>query len=579
MSMATSHVRQSLRLRAAGRNRLALPVRKSLRKAASIRWTLTHSCVCWAAVLLAVGAVVPARAQSPGPAAGTPPAPQSNADFRASAKRLSDIYQIVEENYANAVNPDVAIYGPSGSTAVGAISGMLRTLDPHSNFFDPTRYTALRQQMEGYYGVGMVIEARPEGTGKLVTEVAQPLPGSPAFRAGLRPGDIISAVDGRSTMSMDSTRVADILRGPEGTQVRVSVLRKGVNHPLEFTLTRQKITETSVDSAFMIRPGVAYIHIDTFNEVTNAQLSAALNRLGQDNFKGLILDLRNNLGGLLQQAVEVASHFLRTNQLIVYHYGRSSPMQRYYVTQGEQGPEYPIVVLINGNTASAAEIVTGALQDHDRALVIGQRSFGKGLVQTEFPLSDKTMLLLTTAHYYTPSGRLIQRDYSDLSLYDYYNHYDPEPLPHTQARLTDGGRVVYGGGGITPDIPVAPTKLNSAEERLNNAGVFLDFARSYLGTHKTVPRDFRADRKTLDAFKAFLPSDGVTLSPRDLDLNEPFIRDHIQTQIISSIYGIEAANEVTVDRDPLVLKSLDSFGQARSLLVKAQRYMASRGEQ
>jgi carboxyl-terminal processing protease len=508
------------------------------------------------------------------------PPPKSNADFRAGVRKLSDVYRIVEQSYADPVNPDLAIYGPHGSNSVGAISGMLRMLDPHSNFFDPSNYAILRQQMEGnYYGVGMEIGPRPTKMGKVVTEVREPLPGSPAFRAGLRPGDVISAVNGRPTVNMDSTQVADLLRGPEGTRVSVSVLREGITHPLSFELTRQRITPLSVDSAFMIRPGVAYIHIQTFNEVTNDQLSAALNQLDQNNFKGLILDLRGNLGGLLQEAVEVASHFLRTNQLVVYHYGRNSAMHRYYVIQGEQGPEYPMIVLIDANTASAAEIVAGALQDHDRALVVGERSFGKGLVQTEFPLSDETMLLLTTAHYYTPSGRLIQRDYSDISLYDYYNHYDPVRPPHPQARLTDGGRVVYGGGGITPDVAVPPVDLNSTEERLRDAGVFLDFGRRYLATHQTVPRDFKPDRKVLDEFRAFLVSEGLAVSPEDFQENESFIREHIRTQIVESLYGSEAAKEIGVTSDPLVLKSLDDFGQARALLVRARRYMASRDEQ
>jgi carboxyl-terminal processing protease len=537
-------------------------------------WIAKRSYLCGIA-LLVLGVALGASAQQPVNEASPP---KSNADYKDSVKRLSDVYGVVERNYADPVNPDLAIYGPSGSNALGAISGALRVLDPHSNFFDPKRYAALRQQMQGdYYGVGMEIGPRPGSLGKIVTEVVEPLPGSPAFRAGLRPGDVITAVNDRSTINMDSTQVAEILRGPEGTSVRVSVLREGVDHPLEFTLTRQRITQLSVDSAFMIRPGIGYIHIGTFNEVTNDQLSAALNRLGQQNFKGLILDLRGNLGGLLEQAVEVASHFLRTNQLIVYHYGRSSPMRRYYVTQGEEGPEYPMIVLIDGNTASAAEIVTGALQDHDRALVMGQRSFGKGLVQTEFPLSDRTMLLLTTAHYYTPSGRLIQRDYSDLSMYDYYNHYDPTPPPHTQVRMTDGGRVVYGGGGITPDVTVPSAKLDGTQHKLEDAGVFLDFGRSYLASHKAVPRSFKADRKVLDEFKSFLASEHINVSPDDFDANESFIREHIRAQIVSTIYGVEAGTELGVESDPLVVRSLDNLGQARQLLVHAQRYMASRG--
>ncbi len=509
------------------------------------------------------------------------PAPQTGAGLQNSLKQFSAVYKLVEQNYADPVSPDLLIYGPSDNSRLGAIPSMLNSLDPHSTFFDPTRYAALREEMEGdYYGVGMRIGQGPGK--KMVTEVIYPLPDSPAFQAGLRPGDIITEVNGQSTLDMDSLRVADILKGPKGTVAHIAVLREGSKHPLDFTLTRQKITQLSVDSAFMIRPGIAYIHINTFNEVTDEQLTAALDRLGQDNFRGLVLDLRGNLGGLLNQAVAVASHFLRTNQLVVYHYGRSSSMRRYYVTQGEQGPQYPIIVLIDSNTASAAEIVTGALQDHDRALVMGQPSFGKGLVQTEFPLTDDTMLLLTTARYYTPSGRLIQRDYSHMSLYDYFNHYNPEPLPHSQARLTDGGRTVYGGTGITPDVTVPPVKWNTTQQKLGeplDINSFFEFGPSYLASHKSVPADFEPDRKVLDEFKKFIASQNIPVSDQDFSSNVQFIRENIRAQLISVIYGQQAGQQITIENEPLVLKALDSFGEARALLFNARRYMARRGQQ
>ncbi|HEV2498062.1 MAG TPA: S41 family peptidase [Terriglobia bacterium] len=495
-----------------------------------------------------------------------------------SLKTFSEVYGLIEQNYADPVPPDLTIYGPSGSNNIGAIPAMLRTLDPHSNFFDPTSFAKMQEEMRGdYYGVGMEIAPRPDKAGKMVTIVEQPLPDSPAFNAGLRPGDTIVEVDGKSTATLDSTQVADMLRGPRDTMVSVTVTREGVSHPLSFTLKRQKITQPSVDTAFMIRPDIAYIRINTFNETTNPELTDALNKLGQQDFKGLILDLRENRGGLLNQAVGVASHFLRKNQLIVYHNGRSSPEQKYYAETGEEGPEYPIIVLTNNNTASAAEIVTGALQDHDRALVMGQRSFGKGLVQTEYPLSNDTMLLLTTAHYYTPSGRLIQRDYSDISLYDYYNHYDPAPLPHTQARLTDGGREVFGGGGITPDIIVSPEKLNPTEEKLVAAGAFFDFGGRYLADHKTISEDFKPNGKALEAFRKFLASDNVNISAQDLKDNEEFIRQHIQEQLVRAIDGSPAADQIAIEDDPLVGRALDSLPQAKALLVQAQRYMAERG--
>ncbi|MGH9404834.1 MAG: S41 family peptidase [Terriglobia bacterium] len=526
-----------------------------------------------AGVLFVALCALEAGAQQPAPQ--TPP---GSSQIQPALKSFSDVYGLIEQNYASPLAPDPTIYGPPQSNSIGAIPAMLRTLDPHSNFFDPTSFAQMQEEMRGdYYGVGMQIGERPGKNGKMAVVVEQPLPDSPAFSAGLRPGDVISGVDGKATTGMDTAKVRDILRGPANTTVLITVTREGAPHPLQFTLKRQKITQHSVDAAFMVRPGIAYIHINTFNETTDPELSAALDRLGQESFKGLILDLRQNRGGLLNQAVGVASHFLRKNQLVVYHSGRSSPEQKYYAVHGEQGPEYPIIVLIDNDTASAAEIVTGALQDHDRAMVMGQQSFGKGLVQTEEPLSDNTMLLLTTAHYYTPSGRLIQREYSNLSTYDYYNHYDPNPLPRSQARLTDGGREVFGGRGITPDVAVPPVKLNATEQKLVDAGAFFDFGRSYLATHKSVPGDFRVNGRVLDEFKKFLPSESVSVSAQDFKANEAFIRQHIQTQLVQVIYGPEAAERITVEDDPLVARALGSFDQARQILAHAQRYMASRG--
>src|SRR5438477_5982895 len=223
-----------------------------------------------------------------------------------------------------------------------------------------------------------------------------------------------------------------MLKGPKGTVVRVTITREGYEAPLDFTITRDEISPRSVDDAFIMQPGIAYLHIDRFNETTNDELSTQLRRMSEKSLKGLILDLRGNPGGLLQEAVDVSEHFLEKHQLIVYHYGRHSKEKRYYANHGDGGNQYPIVVLIDRMTASAAEIVSGALQDHDRALVMGEPSFGKGLVQTVYPLSEKTGLALTTAHYFTPSGRLIQREYENLSLYDYL--YAPEQnqsAPHT----------------------------------------------------------------------------------------------------------------------------------------------------
>jgi carboxyl-terminal processing protease len=499
-----------------------------------------------------------------------------DSDVQASLKAFTRVYNVVEQNYADPVSPDRAIYGHN--SGAGAIAGMLRTLDPHSNFFDPRAFQLLREDQEGkYFGVGMTIQPRLNKMGKLTTVVVVPLPGSPAFRAGLRPGDTITSVDRKPTDGLTTSQVADLLRGPKGTTVHVSISREGSDGPLEFEITRDEIARRSVDLAFMIRPGIGYLHIGSFSETTNDELSEALNKFEHNSLRGMVLDLRNNPGGLLQEAVDVSDHFLDKNQLIVYHYGRRSKEKRYHATKGESGEAYPLVVLINRQTASAAEIVTGALQDHDRALVMGEPSFGKGLVQTVYPLSEHAGLALTTARYYTPSGRLIQRDYANVSLYDYYYHPELSAPAHNEMRLTDGGREVYGGGGITPDVEVADSKLNPAEEKLASHDVFFGFGKAYLGVHQTVSRDFQVDDAVMDEFKRYLQSDGAQLSDQEIQDNLEFIKNHIRLQLIGVIYGENEAQQISVENDPLVHKAIDSLPQAAQLLANARRYMASKG--
>ena len=499
-----------------------------------------------------------------------------DSDIKTSLSAFTRVYDIVEANYADPIDPDQSIYGPPNTT-IGAIPGALRTLDPHSNFFDPRQFALLREDQEAkYFGVGMQIRTMPGKLGKLVTYVERPIPGSPAYRAGLRTGDIVSKVDGKPTEGLNVSQVADLLKGPKGTKVHVTILREGYDQPLEFDIIRDEISPPSVDDVFMIRPNIGYIHIAKFDENTDDGLSAALRTLNEKNLRGLILDLRDNPGGLLPEAVEVSDHFLEKGQLIVYHSGRHSREKRYWATHTNDGNEYPMVVLINRMTASAAEIVTGALQDHDRALVMGEPSFGKGLVQTVYQLSEHTGLALTTAHYYTPSGRLIQRDYENVSLYDYY--YQPELTKpaHAEVRLTDGGREVYGGGGITPDVEVAPAKLNPTQETLRQHYAFEEFAKYYLGIHKTIPRDFEVTDPVLDDFKQFLAKQKIILSDANMTANLDFVKNDIHIELVHIMFGLAEAHRVTMASDPLVLKALDSMPQARELMAKAKRYVASR---
>src|SRR5215813_2882559 len=283
----------------------------------------------------------------------------SDGEIRDNIKEFTQVYDLVEKNYAEPVNPDKAIYN-------GAIAGMLRVLDPHSNFFDPKQYALLREDQRGkYYGVGMSVGPR---NNKVI--VIAPFVGTPAYKAGIRPGDVIAAVDGKPTDNMTTSEVADLLKGPKGTTVRITMLREGADHPLEFSVVRDEIPRYSVDLHFMIKPGIGYMHVSGFQETTEHEVAQALEEMG--DLKGLVLDLRQNPGGLLSEGVGVADKFLKKGQLIVSHHGRASAEKRYVAQHGNSGKDYPIVVLVNKGTASAAEIVAGAIQDHDRGLIVGE---------------------------------------------------------------------------------------------------------------------------------------------------------------------------------------------------------------
>ncbi len=489
---------------------------------------------------------------------------QSSADestFRDCLKQFTSVYQVVAQNYAEPLTgkkPGDVIYD-------GAIPEMLRTLDPHSTFYDPKAYARMQEDESGkYYGVGMYIQPQ---NNKVV--VVYPFEGSPAFKAGLRPGDVITAVDGKSTEGLDTVAVANLLKGPKGTHVTLTVSREGAAGPLTFDLVRQEIPHPSIDLKYEIRPGIAYIHITQFQETTGKEFADALDQFG--NLKGLILDLRGNPGGVLVEAVAVCDKLLNRGQIIVSQRGRAYPEQIYRATHGNDGHLFPIVVLVNHGTASAAEIVSGALQDHDRALIVGQVTFGKGLVQTVYPLSDGTGLALTTYHYYTPSGRLIQRNYNGVSLYDYfYNHDQPENLKNREVRLTDSGRTVYGGGGITPDYTIEPPKSDKFQDLLDAHNVFFNFTEHYLAD-RTVGRDFEVDNAVLDQFKKFLTSQNIAYTDQDLDGVMGWLKMNIKSSIMTSQFSEQAGLRVRANWDPMIAKALTYLPEAQTLEQTAEK--------
>ena len=490
-------------------------------------------------------------------------APSSDSEVRDSYKQFTQVYEMVEENYAEPVSADKAIYN-------GAIPGMLHSLDPHSNFFDPKSYSLLREEQRGkYYGVGMTVGPR---NNKVI--VIAPFAGTPAYRAGIHPGDIIAAVDGKATDNMSTADVADLLKGPKGTTVRITVLREGADHPLEFAVIRDEIPRYSVDLHFMIKPGIGYMHVSGFQETTEREVAQALEEMG--DVKGIVLDLRQNPGGLLSEGVGVADKFLKKGQLIVSHHGRSSPEKRYTAAHGNGGKDYPLVVLVNRGTASAAEIVAGAIQDHDRGLIVGETTFGKGLVQTVYPLAENTGLALTTARYYTPSGRLIQRDYSNLSLYDYYYAREKEENnANHEVKLTDSGRTVYGGGGILPDVKLPAVKSNKFQDTLLQRYAFFNFAKRYVVGHK-ITQNFEVDDVVLQDFRKFLDEEKITFTEAELIENHEWLRSNIKSELFVDSYGQEEGLKVRAETDPEVMKALELLPQARALAENARKVIAER---
>jgi carboxyl-terminal processing protease len=483
-----------------------------------------------------------------------------------SLKAFTKVYDVVEANFADSVKAEKAIYK-------GAIPGMLRTLDPHSNFFDPKDYKDLRTDQSGHYsGVGMMVGARNERT-----IVLAPFAGYPAYKAGLRAGDVLLEIDDKKTDGLTTTEIADRLKGMKGTPVQIKVQREGSNEPIVFNIIRAEIERSTVPDCFFIRPGIAYLDITQFGENTSKEMEDKLAKLPEKDIKGLVLDLRQNPGGLLTEGIDVAGHFLKRGELVVSHRGRTQPNKNFAVRHDGKGADYPVVVLVNRYTASAAEIVSGALQDHDRAWIIGENTFGKGLVQTVFPLSDNTGLALTTMHYYTPSGRLIQRDYTNQSFLDYYYHTNLDTKNTNDVKMTDSGRTVYGGGGITPDEKFVPTKLNKFQIELIRKYSMFNFSANWFGAHPTkLPAGWSPDEKLLNDFHDFLLKNKVDFTEMEFTENHLWIKDQLKREMYITAFSYEESQRVAIEQDPAVQKAVEALPKAKALLDSAKKQMVQR---
>jgi carboxyl-terminal processing protease len=483
-------------------------------------------------------------------------------------KSFTKVYDLVERNFADPVKADTSIYD-------GAIPGMLHTLDPHSNFFDPKAYAQMREdQRAHYFGVGMTV--RQDGD---KTIVAAPFGHSPAFRAGLRPDDAILEVNDKKTDGLTMTQVIDMIKGPRGTYVQLKIGRLGHDKPLTMNVMRDEIPRPSVSEAFWIKPGIAYLEVQNFtDENTSKEMAEKLSQLGEKDIKGLVLDLRNNPGGILNEGIEVAGHFLKKNQIVVSHRGRTQPNKSLTARRDGGGRDYPIVVIVNRNSASAAEIVSGALQDHDRAWILGETTFGKGLVQSVFTLSENTALALTTMHYYTPSGRLIQRDYSNISFLDYYYNPNRDQKNAADVKMTDSGRTVYGGGGITPDEKYTVPKLNKFQIEVFRHSGFFKFSASYFGPQETpkLPKGWQPDQDIVNQFHESLLKNKIEFTEEEFALNHDWVKEQLKREMYITAFSLEDSDRVRIEQDREVAQAVEALPKAQALVERTKKLLVQR---
>jgi carboxyl-terminal processing protease len=504
----------------------------------------------------------------------------TSADSSVTTTRIMSDYreavEVVEKNYIAAVDHE--------KVTDSSIQGLLWTLDPHSAFFTRDEFQKLTQeQASEFYGIGVSILQHRGGV-----FVQSVVPGTPADKAGLRYGDKFLEVDGKKAEDWTSAEVSKNVRGERGTPVKVKVERAGSPNPVDFEIVRGGVPLPSIRNYFLMPNGVGYVGLTGgFQETTASELGDAIGELQNQGMKSLILDLRGNPGGILEQAIAVMSRFVPSNKTVVSVKGRSSyATARELRTAGGGTDNFPLVVMINGGSASASEIVAGAVQDYGRGLVVGSDSFGKGLVQRVFRLPYGTGLTLTTARYYTPFGRSLQRDYSNGSIYDYYSHHEAEegesedPKPAGSPVTTPDGRTLYGGRGLEPDVKVKGQEFTQLRARVSDAAFF--FVRQLVAgkvagfeSYKVEkqnhsmdiqPGKFQIDEKLFEAFRNFTAADKANgLSPENLAAEADFAKTRLRLELATANYSNEAGIRVLLEVDPQVIKAIEVMPDARKL--------------
>jgi carboxyl-terminal processing protease len=493
-------------------------------------------------------------------------------DVRDTLRIYTELIATAHDRYGREVSYQDLVFA--------SIQGMLRTLDPHTSFLSPKAFSGMRErQAATFYGLGILVSMR---NGRLT--VVTPIEGTPASRMGVRAGDIITSIEGEATETMSIDEAIDKLKGPKDTQVKIEILRRGLDEALKLTVTRAEIPQTTVRYAYMVDKETGYLWLTDFNRSSAQEVADAVRHLREKGMKRLLFDLRNNGGGLLDQAIEIADQFVPRGGRIVETRGRTvDSMQAYRAAGDYPSIGLPVIVLVNRGTASAAEIVSGAIQDHDVGLIVGTPTWGKGLVQTVFNLPYGAGLALTTAKYYTPSGRLIQRDYT--SYYDYVAANEgageggASPAPRGEAFKTDLGRTVFGGGGITPDVLIEADELGPFEQFLLLRNAFGTFALDHLrergvgGDREVANASWRPQPELVGAFRTWLVKEKLATAEQVekgfAETKRPdYILRMIGAEILNARFGVEAQHRIMVEGDAQVQKALALFPQANQLLAQ-----------
>jgi len=457
-------------------------------------------------------------------------------------KRFTDVLSTVESEAAAPVNTEQAIYQ-------GAIPGLLRRLDPHSIFFDPQQFEQLKElERSTKKGFGSVVSVLP---GRVI--ILQTIPGTPSARSGLSPGDEILAINNVPLAQLDMEQLIQYLGYSRQQEAKLDVRRPGNARLLTFTLIPEEVASPAVDRFFHIRPGIGYVRITSFENETGDQLRKALESLGADKLKGLVLDLRNNPGGVMTAALDVSAMFLPAGAKLLSIRGRSKEAEEIKVHDKAKPFQFPVAVLINAKSASASEIVAGAIQDHDRGQVLGEPSFGKGLVQGVYPLSSSTGMALTTAYYYTPSGRSIQRPLQGGTL----DAATAAPQPEYK---TAKGRTVRGGGGIQPDLAVYPEPVTRFRAVMDGSGIVTTFATMWMIRNKVDPATFDVTPALLDELRVFLSESRIRPSLSEWTQERDWITSRLKQEIFNQAAGVEKGDEVELARDPVVRRALTALG-------------------